>query len=197
MSGIAHNIREIAGNQKPIAILGKVIKLNEDEKTCDVEPLNEDAILYDVRLSSVLDSEQGLCVFPKLDSIVIVVLLDEASAYIGLVNEVKKIELKIGNTYISVIEDKILINCNVNEGIVFNGGNLGGMVVVGNLVNAYNDLVSIVNQLITKFNTHTHPVATTGTAAAQTGTAAVTTVTQTITANATSSSALENSKIKQ
>jgi hypothetical protein len=197
MSGIAHNIREIAGNQQPIAILGKVIKLNEAEKTCDVEPLNEDAILYDVRLSSVLDNPQGLCVFPKLDSIVIVVLLDEASAYIGLVNEVKKIELKIDNTYISVIKDKILIDCNVDNGIVFNGGGLGGMVVVGNLVNAYNDLVTIVNQLIAKFNTHTHQVATTGTAAAQTGLAAVTTGIQTTTASTTNSSALENRKIKQ
>ncbi len=196
MSGIANHIREIAGIQQPIAILGKVIKLNEDEKTCNVEPLNEDAILYDVRLSSVLDSPQGLCVFPKLDSIVIVVLLDEASAYIGLVNEVKKIELKIDNTYISVIKDKILIDCNVDNGIVFNGGGLGGMVVVGNLVTAYNDLVGVVNQLITKFNTHTHPVATTGTAAAQTGLASVTTGIQTTTANTTSSSALENRKIK-
>jgi hypothetical protein len=197
MSELAHHIREIAGNQQPIAILGKVIKLNEDEKTCDVEPLNEDAILYDVRLSSVLDSEQGLCVFPKLHSIVIVVLLDEASAYVSLVNEVKKIELKIGDTYISVIEGKILINCNVNEGIVFNGGNLGGMVVVGNLVTAYNDLVTIVNQLISKFNTHTHQVATTGTATQQTGLAAVTTGIQTTTASTTNSSALANSKITQ
>ncbi len=197
MSEIANHIREIAGKQQAITILGKVIKLNEGEKTCDVEPLNEDAILYDVRLSSVLDSPQGLCVFPKLDSIVIVVLLDEASAYIGLVNEVNKIELKIDNTYISVIKDKILIDCNVDGGVVFNGGNLGGMVVVGNLVTAYNDLVTIVNQLISKFNAHTHPVTTTGTAAAQTGLAAVTTGTQTTTASTTNSSALENRKLKQ
>lgn len=194
---IVHNIRQIVGTQQPVAVLGKVIKLNEEEKTCDVEPLNEDAILYDVRLSSVLDSPQGLCVFPKLNSIVIVILLDDSSAYIGLVNEVAKVELKINDTYFSIVEGAIKIDCNVDNGIVFNGGSQGGMVVVGNLVNAYNNLVNVVNQLISKFNTHTHPVATTGTATAQTGTAAVTTAQQTSTANITSNGDLENRKIRQ
>lgn len=51
------------------------------------------------------------------------------------------------------------------ESIVVNGGENGGLINIA-------DLVSKLNGLVDKFNTHTHQVSTTGTAAAQTGTAA-------------------------
>lgn len=51
------------------------------------------------------------------------------------------------------------------ESIVVNGGENGGLINIA-------DLVSKLNGLVDKFNSHTHQVSTTGTAAAQTGTAA-------------------------
>lgn len=53
------------------------------------------------------------------------------------------------------------------ESITINGGNLGGLVNIASLTEKLNDLVD-------KFNNHTHSVSTKGTATAQAGTAAAT-----------------------
>ena len=53
------------------------------------------------------------------------------------------------------------------ESITINGGKLGGLINIEALTEKINDLVD-------KFNEHTHQVSTTGTATAQTGTAAAT-----------------------
>lgn len=56
------------------------------------------------------------------------------------------------------------------ESITINGGKLGGLINIEALTAKINDLVE-------KFNAHTHQVTTTGTATAQTGTAAATAMT--------------------
>lgn len=53
------------------------------------------------------------------------------------------------------------------ESITINGGKLGGLINIEALTEKINDLVD-------KFNKHTHQVSTTGTATAQTGTASAT-----------------------
>ena len=196
MNEIKDYIRSLAGQQEAVAVLAKVVSLNEDENTCEVEPLNEEANILDVRLSPVLDSEEGLIIYPKVNSIVVVVLLDKATAYVGLVSEILKVKIKMGATNLALEEGKLRVNIDVEEGIVFNGGGLGGMVVVGNLVQAFNGLVSVVNQLIAKFNAHTH-IVTVSPPPALTGTSQVTLAQQTNLAQTTSTNSLENTKIKQ
>lgn len=56
------------------------------------------------------------------------------------------------------------------ESITINGGKLGGLINIEALTEKINDLVA-------KFNGHTHQVSTTGTATSQTGTAAATAMT--------------------
>lgn len=56
------------------------------------------------------------------------------------------------------------------ESITINGGKLGGLINIEALTAKINDLVE-------KFNAHTHQVTTTGTATSQTGTAAATAMT--------------------
>lgn len=56
------------------------------------------------------------------------------------------------------------------ESITINGGKLGGLINIEVLTAKINDLVE-------KFNAHTHQVTTTGTATSQTGTAAATAMT--------------------
>lgn len=56
------------------------------------------------------------------------------------------------------------------ESITINGGKLGGLINIEALTEKINDLVE-------KFNGHTHQVTTTGTATSQTGTAAATAMT--------------------
>ena len=61
--------------------------------------------------------------------------------------------------------------------MVIDGGEYGGLIKIQEQINKLNALVKTVNDLIQKFNMHTHQVATTGSASAQTGTASATTMT--------------------
>ena len=50
------------------------------------------------------------------------------------------------------------------ENIIFNGGDLGGLVVIQKLTDKLNELKDTVNDLITKYNEHIHSTtATVGT----------------------------------
>ncbi len=63
--------------------------------------------------------------------------------------------------------DLVIVKYTEVESITINGGNLGGLVNIASLTEKLNDLVD-------KFNKHTHSVSTEGTATAQAGTAAAT-----------------------
>lgn len=63
--------------------------------------------------------------------------------------------------------DLVIVKYTEVESITINGGNLGGLVNIASLTEKLNDLVD-------KFNNHTHSVSTKGTATAQAGTAAAT-----------------------
>lgn len=52
--------------------------------------------------------------------------------------------------------DKLLINCQTL--VQFNGGENGGMVLAQQLVNKINNIENLLNDLIAKFNSHTHPI---------------------------------------
>lgn len=56
------------------------------------------------------------------------------------------------------------------ESMVIDGGENLGLVKIQDLTSKLNELVKTVNDLIAKFNTHTHQVTTTGSATTQTGT---------------------------
>lgn len=54
---------------------------------------------------------------------------------------------------------KLLVNCGT---VMFNGGELGGMAKVIDLTSKLNNLENLVNDLIVKYNAHTHTGVTTG-----------------------------------
>lgn len=87
--------------------------------------------------------------------------------------------------------DTLKINCTTK--VEFNGGQLGGMVLVNKLVQDINDLKATVRDLISKYNSHTHIL----TLSSGTGTAAPTTTSETGTINNSTASNLQNPKITQ
>ena len=102
------------------------------------------------------------------------VLIDsQASIFeIPVVNTACLVKWRDGNRGLPQIDsfdqvDKLLINCT--SLVEFNRGKNGGMVLVNPLVTKINALENLLNDLITKYNTHTHILALssgTGTAAA-------------------------------
>lgn len=93
------------------SIRGKVTVVNEDSRTCDVEPLDGGAEIFDARLQGATGGSSGIVVIPKLNSEVIVSFLSEDLGFIALTTEV----------------DKILID---TPEITINGGSNKGLIIV-------------------------------------------------------------------
>lgn len=138
--------------------IGTVKEVDEKERTCVVER-DGSPELNDVRLNAVIDEGVTDCftVIPAVGSFVQVLLLDETEGLVVATSKIAKVLIRTGDITMEVSD----------QGIVMNGGKLGGVIDIAKLTEK-------VNGLVDAFNGHTHMVSTTGSATAQTGTAAVT-----------------------
>lgn len=146
---IKNKIRAMVGQKTPLLLTGKVKSV--DGETCTVSI--GDLTLTDVRLRSVVNGEQSrLLITPKQGSYV---------TLIDLSGELRETEV-IGYSQIEAIDidtsGDITVNCSGN--IVINGGSNDGLIKI-------NKLTQKLNQLVQKFNAHTHTTtATVGPSAA-------------------------------
>lgn len=98
MSDIAKAIRQIASTGDEVySIVGTVISVDAGARTCEVEPRNGDAILYNVRLQSVLDGGEGVVLTPVVGSDVIVTFLNAWTGYVAIASELESVGVKVGD----------------------------------------------------------------------------------------------------
>ena len=122
-------IKQLAKNGEEVYSLPcKVVSIDSDN-LAELEPLNGDPNLLGVRLTAGA-SETPFLINPVIGSAVIATFLSKNTAFISLYSEIESVEIR--------------------------GGDLGGLVKVEEAVNKFNRLENKVNDLITKFNTHTH-----------------------------------------
>lgn len=117
------------------SILCKVASVDTTNNTCDCEPIDESADLLDVRLMS--QSSTGFLIIPKVDSIVVVTMMNKYTGYVSLYSEVEEIQL--------------------------NGKNFKGLVKIEDLVTKINNLEDLVNNILTTLKATTIPLAPSGT----------------------------------
>jgi hypothetical protein len=135
-SDIRASIRAIVGNF-PMSVLGTVVSVDEDEMTCEVEPIDGGASFMDVRLmADNEDTSKGIFFKPAIDSVVMITPQDEVTYFVSMVSEVDEVWL--------------------------HGDQYGGIVKVADLVTKLNNLEGKVNDLVTAFNSHVHTGVTTG-----------------------------------
>lgn len=91
-------------------VVGQVKAVDEDALTCDVEELDSDLIIYDVRLNAG-KTDKKVVLIPKLESFVLMGLIgnNNQSRYIVSISEI----------------DKIIVDAETS--IIINGGNNGGL----------------------------------------------------------------------
>ena len=133
LSEIKENIRKIAGKQRQMVFTAKVVSVDGD--TCTVE-LEDTLKLTDVRLRAVINGENSkILVTPKNNSYVLVADLTGDLSQLAVIgySEVEKIEV------------------DANDKIIFNGGKNGGLVEIQELTDALNNLVAWCRS-------HTHTV---------------------------------------
>lgn len=140
---IVAGIREIVGFGKYEIYSAQVKTVDEGATTMDVL-INEDLLIYDVRLRSVIDTDDGLYVIPAVDSYVVIGKIDGGVDFILIqASKIDKILFKIGTTTGEF----------TSTGIKYNGGNKGGLI---NIV----DQTTKLNQLVTEVQTQLGLIAT-------------------------------------
>lgn len=150
--------------------------------TCYCEPIADYADIQQVKIKLAAD-KNGFFLVPKVNSLVIVSFTSMSSAFISMVTEIDNLVIYIDSN------NKLEVS---STGFIFNGGSLGGLVKLNNLVTKLNNLESLINKFVTNINGWT-PVPNDGGAALKalfTGNP-VAALTPTVNAD------LENTKIKQ
>ncbi|MCD8080186.1 MAG: hypothetical protein LUF04_07185 [Bacteroides sp.] len=171
-SQIRSLIRHIAGTEKPLHTfwLMEVVSVKGDVCVAKMD----DFEVPNIRLSAIEGgSEKGLLITPSVGSIVLVADLSGGTlrqlAVVGF-SQIDSVRLHQGQTTIYTDKETVTVEVGnsqveISEGVIsFNGGKLGGMVVIEQLTNK-------INELIRAFNTHTHTIPAFGVSATGTQTA--------------------------
>jgi hypothetical protein len=112
-----------------------VLSVDEASRTCFVQAVGGRANnKFTARLMASVDD--GMLIIPAINSSVIIAMSDFSRAHVAQYSEVDRMILR--------------------------GGDLGGLARVIGLVGKFNAIENKLNDLITKFNTHTHNVTATG-----------------------------------
>ena len=166
------------------AFAGKVIAVNVDNYTCDVEPADGGSVFRSVRLKASIDNDDnGIVTIPEVDSYVLVSTIgnNKNYAYVSIFSKVKSYLIKCSNGVKIEIKD--------NGEVHLNGDGLGGLVKVAELKTQLDKNTQLLEAIQNVFNSWT-PVPNDGGAALK---AASTSFTTMPTANLSN---IENEKVK-
>lgn len=126
---ITELLRQLTKSKEEIySIICTVDAIDETKRVISAIPNNGDAEIFDVRLQSNVSGSLGFVCIPKAGSEVVVSFLSKSVAYVALFSAV----------------DKILIDTPL---IKINGGELGGVPVVGPVVEKLNAIEDDINEL--------------------------------------------------
>lgn len=198
MSDLRNIIRQLAQpDGETVALVCTVDEVDKNARTIDCTPINEGAPLLGVNLQANQEADYGFCLFPEKGSFVVVgFVADGAAGVVLLTEKIESAEIVIGDTSAVMDADGLRIktekmSADINrDNIIFNGGDLNGLVVIQKLTDKLNELKDTVNVLITKYNTHVHVCAAPGSPCKPVDVPAQT-------AKAFNKSDYENTKIKQ
>ena len=173
MSNIKEIIRQLAKEGQTVNLVCKVNAVDKTARTVDCTPLDESAPLLGVNLQANQGSKFGIVAFPRIDSYVVVGFVADGSAGVVLLtDDVESIEWVFGedSTQMSADEQGLRISVKgksenggetdtvmelAPEGIVLNGGGLGGTVKVEQLTQHINTIENDINTLKKVFSAWT------------------------------------------
>lgn len=163
MSGIAETIRKMAQGGRPtVSLMCTVDKVYKDTRTVDCTPLDEGAPLLSVNLQANQGSNFGVVSFPRVGSFVVVGFVAEGSAGVVLLtDDVESVEVVVSDKTTRAVLDEDGARIYVGEetsaeltadGVVLNGGKLGGSVKVEELTTRLNTIEKDINALKNVFS---------------------------------------------
>ncbi len=170
-------------------------------RTCTVTTIGDRAPVTFDNVQLMASVDDGFLLVPAIDSTVIVSYTTFNQPFVLLFSGIDKVLLVAGENSASIEVDETGLLLEINQTklkiadgqTTFNDGSLGGLVKVIQLTQKLNNLENLVNDLIAKYNSHTHIL----TLSSGTGTAAPTATTETQTLTPTQRGDIENTKITQ
>lgn len=158
---IREALKKIAGNNNKILLTtGRVISVSKE--TCDVEPSDGSPTYFEVRLRAVIDNkEDGFVIAPRVNSEVVIGLIDKDNAILLSVAEPESVSISIGKNKIEITEDKVSLTrenkiIEINENIKLkNGTTTHELSSTHNISTSNESLKSILSDLITGIETLT------------------------------------------
>lgn len=125
----------------------KVLEIDEKEFHATVDVNYCGLETWFVRLQSITNCAQGIKIWPKIGSVVLVGRIGNSEERLILAySEIDKIEWKIAGQVLVMTKD----------GFVINGGELGGMIKIEELVNRLNAIEDAHNNFLTEYKAHVH-----------------------------------------
>lgn len=155
MSELRNIIRQLAQpDGETIALVCTVDEVDKTARTIDCTPINEGAPLLGVNLQANQEADYGFCLFPEKGSFVVVgFVADGAAGVVLLTEKIESAEIVIGDSSAVMDADGLRIktekmSADINrENIIFNGGDLGGLVRVQDLTDRLNIIENDINAL--------------------------------------------------
>lgn len=142
MSQISSLLRQLSSTSRLPAcgIICTVETVDAKTRTIDCTPIDESAPLLGVNLNAGQESAVGITLFPRVGSYVLVGLLSDGNAgAVLLTDDVERVEVAIGKGGTKLVIDE--------QGVVLDGGKLGGAVKVEVLTRRLNAIERDLNQL--------------------------------------------------
>ncbi len=158
MNNIADAIRRMAqGSRQTVSLICTVDAVDKEARTVDCTPIDESAPLLGVNLQANQDSRWGVVTYPRVGSYVVVGFVAEGSAGVVLMtDDIESIEIVVSDTTSRVLIDEEKVRIDVGEetsgeltkdGVLLNGGKLGGLIKVEELTSRINNIEEDINSL--------------------------------------------------
>lgn len=157
MNNIRNVISQLAkSGGDTVAMVCTVDAVDKKARTIDCTPIDEGAPLLGVNIQANQGSDIGMCVFPEIGSYVVVGFMsDGAAAMVMLTDRIESAEIVIGTVSAVMNADGVTVSSGestikVTAGdIIFNGGELGGLVNIAELTGRFNAIERDINALKT------------------------------------------------
>jgi len=158
-----------------------VISVDVATRTCDCTEITGQAGVDIPNIQLQAEVSDGVLLIPAIGSTVLVTYSKYNPPYVSMFSDLDRIFFIGGDAAIDIKDDTVILN----------DGSFGGLVKVTDLVTKLNNLENLLNDLILKYNLHTHPGVQTGI-----GTSAPTISQETGSLIPTMTDDLENKKVK-
>lgn len=94
--------------EKVYSEIGTAVNINTDKRTCDFEPIGDDATRKDVRLQSIISESKGFVLIPKDKSTIVVTFLNKSTGFVSLTSEIEKIHFEAGGEDLKIILNDLI-----------------------------------------------------------------------------------------